>query len=45
MRFYMVDNMGNVWGDFGSRSEAKAHLQNYSLRQLKKYELEIIEGN
>lgn len=45
MRFYIVDNIGNVWGDFGSRSEAEAHLQNYSLMQIKKYELEIIEGN
>ena len=44
MRFYIVDNMGNIWGDFESKSKAEAHLQNYSLRQIKKYGLEIIEG-
>lgn len=45
MRFYIVDNMGNVYGDFGSRSEAEACLQNYTSRQIQEYELEIIEGN
>lgn len=45
MRFYIVDNLGNIWGDFENRSKAEACLQNYSLKQIQEYELEIIEGN
>lgn len=44
MRFYIVDNMGNVWGDFSTEAEAIAHLENYSKLQIYNYGLEIIEG-
>lgn len=44
MRFYIIDNMGNIWGDFGSRERAEAQLENYSKLQVYNYGLEIIEG-
>lgn len=44
-RFYIVDNDGNVLGDFGDRKVAEMHLlNNYSEEQIEKEELEIIEG-
>ena len=44
-RYYIVDNKGNVWGDFGDRKVAEMHLSNnYTKEQIQKEELEIIEG-
>ena len=43
-RYYIVDNKGNVWGDFEDRKVAEMHLSNdYTKEQRKKEELEIIE--
>lgn len=44
-RYYIVDNKGNVWGDFPDRKVAEMHLSNdYAKEQIEKEELEIIEG-
>lgn len=43
-RYYIVDNNGNVLGDFGDRKVAEMHLFNdYTKEQIKEEELEIIE--
>ena len=45
MRYYIVDNHGNVCGDFGTIEDAQSHLENdYSEEQIQADELEIIEG-
>lgn len=45
MRYYIVDNHGNVCGDFGTIEAAKNSLENdYSQEQIQNDELEIIEG-
>lgn len=45
MRYYIVDNHGNVCGDFGTIEAAQSHLENdYSEEQIQADELEIIEG-
>ena len=41
MRYYIVDNQGNVWGDFGTKERAKVALDNYNKEDIKKYKLEI----
>lgn len=39
-RFYIVDNNGNVLGDFGDRKVAEMHLlNNYSEEQIEKKNL------
>lgn len=44
MRYYIVDNLGNVWSDFQNYDEAEIALYNYTIEQIEKNELEIIEG-
>ena len=44
MRYYIVDNMGNVLGDFENKTTAELQLQAYTEEQIKNEELEIIEG-
>lgn len=44
MRYYIVDNNGNVWGDFGDLESAKIALENYPQEEITANELEIIEG-
>lgn len=44
MRYYIVDNYGNVWGDFQNYIDAENKLRTYTIEQIEDNELEIIEG-
>lgn len=43
MRYYIVNYLGEVVGDFGSYTAAKLHLDNYSKEDIDNLELEIID--
>lgn len=44
MRYYIVDRLGNVLGDFENKTKAELTLQSaYTEEQIKNEELEIIE--
>ena len=45
MKYYIVDNMGNVLGEFANKQKALDTLQTcYSPEQIESEELEVIEG-
>lgn len=44
MRYYIVDNEGNVLGDFGTKEKAMASLENYPQEEIIEKELEVIEA-
>ena len=43
MRYYIVNYLGEVLGDFGSYTAAKLHLDNYDKEDIDNLELEIID--
>lgn len=43
MRYYIVNYLGEVLGDFGSYTAARLHLDCYSKRDIDNLELEIID--
>ena len=44
MRYYIVDLIGNSWGDFETKEMAEIKLANYTEEEIEANELEIIEG-
>lgn len=45
MRYFIVDNEGNVLGDFKSRQKAELVLGSYTDEEIAQKEIEIIEGD
>lgn len=43
MRYYIVNYLGEVLGDFGSYTAARLHLDCYSKQDIDNLELEIID--
>lgn len=43
MRYYIVNYLGEVLGDFGSYTAARLHLDNFSKQDIDNLELEIID--
>lgn len=45
MRYYIVDNEGNVLGDFQNKQKAELALGSYTDEEIRQKEIEIIEGD
>ena len=45
MRYYIVDNLGDVWGESCELKEVELLLENFPEDQAAKYELEIISDD
>ena len=44
MRYYIVDNHGNIWAESDDLNKIKAKFEDYTEEEKKQNELEIIEG-